>query len=640
MSTKRALVCAPLLPEYDRESGSRRTFHLIEFLREAGWAVTFIAENGSAGRRYVTALQQRGVETYLGFDSRTEQLIASCQFDLAVFAFWYLAESYMTAIRRISPGTRVIVDTIDLHFLREARRIFQEPGQDGLEEVRTQSEETLLPAAQNQDLRTSKRTRAYILANPNPVPAGAGADTTTISWSTGDGSWGQIYVSVDGGPERLFVEGAEGGIDVDWIWAGKTYEFRLREGAKSRTLLKTVTVTVDSRICGLDSTYAAKMVREVNTYAAADAVLTVSQKEADLVNDLVGDPALAYAVPDCEDLSPSTLPFAERKGISFIGNFRHPPNVDAAEYLCKDILPRLDPTLTAENPVYIVGNGLDKRVRGYGCELPYVRMVGWVPSVLPYLERVRVSVLPLLYGAGTKRKLIQALMVGTPTVSTSIGIEGLSLEDGEHVLVADDPDAFASSIARLLEDPELWQHLACQGRRPIVELRSRDAAQTRLMEAISTVLTKAPKLVKPGELNPKLNGHRLNYQKYQQLIRRIRETVRSALPPDSTVLVVSKGDDELLQLDGQRGWHFPQTEDGAYAGYYPANSAEAIAHLEKLRSKGGEFLLLPSTALWWLEHYGEFKQHLGACYQRIWGDEICVMYQLSEPKLRAVRRVT
>src|ERR687893_209574 len=67
MSTKRALVCAPHLPEYDRESGSRRTFHLIEFLREAGWAVTFIAQNPAEGeQRYVRALQQRGVATYVG----------------------------------------------------------------------------------------------------------------------------------------------------------------------------------------------------------------------------------------------------------------------------------------------------------------------------------------------------------------------------------------------------------------------------------------------------------------------------------------------------------------------------------------------------------------------------------------------
>lgn len=116
---------------------------------------------------------------------------------------------------------------------------------------------------------------------------------------------------------------------------------------------------------------------------------------------------------------------------------------------------------------------------------------------------------------------------------------------------------------------------------------------------------------------------------YQKLIRQIRGVVSTTLPLAATVIVVSKGDDELLKLDGRRAWHFPQTEDGTYIGYYPANSTEAIAHLEVLRVKGGDFLLLPDTAFWWLDYYREFHQHLDACYQRIWSDEYCIIYQLS-----------
>ena len=117
---------------------------------------------------------------------------------------------------------------------------------------------------------------------------------------------------------------------------------------------------------------------------------------------------------------------------------------------------------------------------------------------------------------------------------------------------------------------------------------------------------------------------------YQQLVRRIREVVRTALPAEATVIVVSKGDNELLKLDGKRAWHFPQNEEGVYAGYHPADSAEAIAHLEELRAKGGEFLLFPGTAFWWLEQYGEFAQHLDGRYRRVWDDELCIIYQLSE----------
>jgi hypothetical protein len=116
---------------------------------------------------------------------------------------------------------------------------------------------------------------------------------------------------------------------------------------------------------------------------------------------------------------------------------------------------------------------------------------------------------------------------------------------------------------------------------------------------------------------------------YRQLAERIREVVQTALPPDATVIVVSKGDNELLKLDGQRAWHFPQTEDGVYAGYYPADSTAAIAHLEALRAKGGEFLLFPITAFWWLEHYAEFKQHLERHYRVVVHQEdTCLIFAL------------
>jgi glycosyltransferase involved in cell wall biosynthesis len=122
------------------------------------------------------------------------------------------------------------------------------------------------------------------------------------------------------------------------------------------------------------------------------------------------------------------------------------------------------------------------------------------------------------------------------------------------------------------------------------------------------------------------------YSGYQQLVRRIREVVRTALPAEATVIVVSKGDNELLKLDDKRAWHFPQNEEGVYAGYHPTDSAEAIAHLEELRAKGGEFLLFPGTAFWWLEQYSEFGQHLDDRYRRVWDDELCIIYSMSEPR--------
>ena len=119
---------------------------------------------------------------------------------------------------------------------------------------------------------------------------------------------------------------------------------------------------------------------------------------------------------------------------------------------------------------------------------------------------------------------------------------------------------------------------------------------------------------------------------YRQLLTRIRDAVRSLLPRDAVVAVVSKGDDDLLKLYGRRGWHFPQDNEGAYAGYHPGNSTAAIAHLEWLRSRGATHFLVPQTAWWWLDQYAEFREHLEARYRTVLcTKETCLIVSLREP---------
>ena len=125
---------------------------------------------------------------------------------------------------------------------------------------------------------------------------------------------------------------------------------------------------------------------------------------------------------------------------------------------------------------------------------------------------------------------------------------------------------------------------------------------------------------------------------YRRLVRRIRELVRITLPPESRVVVVSKGDDGLLDLYGRHASHFPQAADGRYSGYYPKSSLSVIAHLEAVRACGAEYLLLPTTALWWLDHYPGFFEHLQRRYPRTVDDpDACVLYSLREKPSPAER---
>ena len=101
---------------------------------------------------------------------------------------------------------------------------------------------------------------------------------------------------------------------------------------------------------------------------------------------------------------------------------------------------------------------------------------------------------------------------------------------------------------------------------------------------------------------------------YDALVGRVRELVVSRVPEGSAVLVISKGDDELLKLGDRRAEHFPQSADGTYAGHHPSDSAACIAELEWRRRRGADFLVIPSPSRWWLDHYREFAEHLNRKY--------------------------
>ncbi len=116
---------------------------------------------------------------------------------------------------------------------------------------------------------------------------------------------------------------------------------------------------------------------------------------------------------------------------------------------------------------------------------------------------------------------------------------------------------------------------------------------------------------------------------YEQLRQRVRAWAGALLPARATVAVVSKGDTELLRLNGCRSWHFPRRSDGAYAAVYPADSAQAIEQLEAVRACGAGYLLIPKPAFWWLEYYTGFREHLEDHYRLAGRDEgACLLFDL------------
>jgi glycosyltransferase involved in cell wall biosynthesis len=159
--------------------------------------------------------------------------------------------------------------------------------------------------------------------------------------------------------------------------------------------------------------------------------------------------------------------------------------VDAVEHFFHAIHPRLR-ALVPELRVRLVGRSPAPEVRRFESR-PGVTVLGDVPDVRSHLADASVAVVPLRVGGGTRIKILEALAAARPVVSTSVGAEGLGLRDGEHLLVADDPEAFARAVARLLGDASLRRRLAVAGRGLVVERFAWSSLGRRFAEVCARV---------------------------------------------------------------------------------------------------------------------------------------------------------
>ncbi len=196
---------------------------------------------------------------------------------------------------------------------------------------------------------------------------------------------------------------------------------------------------------------------ELSAAGSADAVLTHSSVEAALLRRELPR-ARVHVVPWAVPLRPVGRPLGERRGLAFIGSYGHPPNLDAAWFLVGEVMPlvrALDPTLEC----LLVGSDMPDALRA--AERPGLRMLGHVPDVAEVLSRVRLTVAPLLFGAGVKGKVLESLAAGVPCACTPVAAEGLDLPPALQALVAGTPAELARVIHRLHEDAAL--NAGCAG---------------------------------------------------------------------------------------------------------------------------------------------------------------------------------
>ncbi len=232
--------------------------------------------------------------------------------------------------------------------------------------------------------------------------------------------------------------------------------------------------------------------REIRLLNGFDAVLALSEVDARLLRRELDGPAV-HASPFGIG-EPVRVP-AEGAGretsgefdgtVLYVGSEYHYPNLDAVNWFLEEVwgtLAATDPRLRFQ----VVGQWAEEtrqRVRQH----PRADCLGFVPELEPFLRRA-IVVVPVRIGSGVRTKVLQAMMEGAPVVSTSVGCEGIPVEDGRELLVRDDPRGFAEAVLTLAGDGALRRRLGDHARRLAVEKFSVRAAGTIREEAYARVL--------------------------------------------------------------------------------------------------------------------------------------------------------
>ena len=138
------------------------------------------------------------------------------------------------------------------------------------------------------------------------------------------------------------------------------------------------------------------------------------------------------------------------------GSLNYGPNMDAVDFLIGDIAPELRARVPGLQ-IRLVGKATPGVQRQH--DPPAVTVVGRVPDILPELAKADIALVPLRIGSGTRLKILESFAHRIPIVSTTVGADGLEVQDGVHLLIADDPVSFAIACQRLLEDADLRRRL-------------------------------------------------------------------------------------------------------------------------------------------------------------------------------------
>lgn len=217
------------------------------------------------------------------------------------------------------------------------------------------------------------------------------------------------------------------------------------------------------------------------------AVTVVSEQERESLTGIGIDASWIRVVPNGAEAADLARPCAVASPLRLIyaGAVTYPPNLEAVTWFLADVMPRVR-AVRPDVEFWVTGDTGEVALDRFAA-LDHVRFTGRLPDIKEAISGSAVAVVPLLTGGGTRLKILEALALGTPVVSTRKGAEGLAVVDGEELLLADSPQAFADAVLLILGDASLAGRLSSAGRARISSTYTWDTIGREFLELVEAV---------------------------------------------------------------------------------------------------------------------------------------------------------
>ncbi|MBJ7538506.1 glycosyltransferase [Marinomonas transparens] len=267
----------------------------------------------------------------------------------------------------------------------------------------------------------------------------------------------------------------------------------------------------------VEDLYSDQGIREIAAIHRCDLTLMISEVETQLLMDEFHVPEthlfhLPFMLPAPKNTN-KLIPFDERQHFISIGNFRHAPNWDAVLYLKNSLWPSIRKQLPKAE-LHIYGAYPPPKATQLHNAKEGFLVKGWAQDAQQVMQQARVCLAPLRFGAGIKGKLVEAMQMGTPSITTSIGAESMHGQFPWNGVITDDPDTFIDAAVSLYQDPASWQLMQQNGKHLLEARYQAEEWEPKLMKRLERQMQLKDSLRKKHFLGLMLRHHSLKSTQY------------------------------------------------------------------------------------------------------------------------------